>query len=219
MIWLVLVAGAYLLGAVSWSLLVVRVLKGFDVRTAGSGNAGATNVLRTAGTVPALAVLVLDVAKGVVPVLGLRALAAPGPVVGAAAVAAVVGHVFPVYHSFRGGKGVATATGAMVALAPPPALVAALVFAVVAAATRYVGLASITAVGLYPLLVFAAGRAGWIAPPAAWLLASAAAVALLVIAAHRDNISRLLAGTEHRLGEVEPETAEGPGTADRGGIG
>ena len=196
----------------------MRALRGFDIRTAGSGNAGATNVLRTAGRWPAVAVLVLDIAKGLLPVLVARALAAPGPVVGAVAVAAVVGHVFPAYHSFRGGKGVATATGAMVALAPPPALLAALVFALVAAATRYVALASITAVGLYPLLVFAAGRAGWIAPPPAWLLASAGLIALLVVAAHHDNISRLQAGTEHRLGDAEPDP-EDPGTPGRGEVG
>ena len=184
MIWLALVAGAYLLGAVSWSLLIVRALKGFDVRTAGSGNAGATNVLRLAGPAPAVAVLVLDVAKGAAPVLVARALAAPGPVIGAAAVAAVVGHVFPAYHSFRGGKGVATAAGAMAALALRPTLLALGIFVAVVAATRY-------------------GRVGWTAPPPAWLLASAAAVAVLVVAAHRENIARLQAGTEHRLGAGE----------------
>jgi glycerol-3-phosphate acyltransferase PlsY len=226
-IWLALVAAAYLLGAVSWSLLIVRAFEGFDIRTVGSGNAGATNVLRNVGAAPAVAVLALDVAKGVVPVLTARALQAPGAVVGAAAVAAVVGHVFPVYHSFRGGKGVATAAGAMGALALGPALLAAVAFALVVAATRYVSLASMTAVGLFPLLIFAAGSAGWIAPPPAWLLASAAAVALLVIAAHHQNIRRLLAGTEEPLGRgtsdhgtpdreaPEPGTPE-PGTPDRG---
>ncbi len=205
MIWIPLILGAYLLGAVSFSLLIVKALRGIDIRTVGSGNAGATNVLRAAGAKPALAVLFLDIAKGALPVLCARALGAPGPVVGAAAVAAVLGHVAPVYYGFRGGKGVATATGAMASLAPWAALAAAGIFALVVITTRYVSLASVAAVGLFPVLIYAAGRLGWRAPAPPWLLVAAAAVAVLVVVMHRANIRRLLSGSENRLGDRREE--------------
>lgn len=185
----------------SFSLLIVRALRGIDVRDVGSGNAGATNVLRAAGVKPALAVLFLDVAKGAVPVLTARALGAPGPIVGAAAVAAVVGHVLPVYYNFHGGKGVATATGAMASLAPPAALAAIAVFVLVVSATRYVSLASITAIGVFPVWIYAGAAAGWWPPAPLWLLTSATAVALLVVIMHRANIRRLLGGHEPRFGD------------------
>lgn len=206
MTWGVLILAAYLVGAISFSLIVVRALRGIDVRTTGSGNAGATNVLRTAGAGPAFLVLVLDVAKGALPVAAARLLEAPGPVIGAAAVAAVLGHVFPVYYGFRGGKGVATATGALAVLAPVPALAALAVFALVVTATRYVSLASITAAALFPLLILAAGGLGWAPPAPPWLLASSAAIAALIVFMHRANVRRLLAGTENRFGR--PEEAE-----------
>src|SRR5262249_55669760 len=113
-----LVAGAYLLGSISWSYLLVWLLQGRDVRTVGSGNAGATNAMRAAGKGVGVAVLLLDVGKGVAAIEVARALEAPPPVVGAAAVAVVLGHVYPVFFGFRGGKGVATSAGAMGALAP-----------------------------------------------------------------------------------------------------
>ncbi len=200
MSWLALVAGAYLLGAVSFSLVVVWLLKGIDLRTVGSGNAGATNVLRTAGTGPALAVLLLDVGKGVAAVAVARALGAPGPVVGAAAAAAVAGHIFPIYHGFRGGKGIATLCGAMGVLAPRPALLAALIFVLVLAATRYVSLASMTGAGLFPILIYLSGRIGWTGPAPPWLLITTALIAILVIAKHSANVRRLIAGSENRFG-------------------
>lgn len=216
MIWTALILASYLLGAVSFSLLMVRALKGIDIRTTRSGNAGATNVLRTVGAGPAAAVLALDVAKGVASVLAARALAAPGPVVGAAAVAAVVGHIFPVYFGFRGGKGVATGVGAMATLALRPALLAALAFALVVAATRYVALGSITAAGLFPVLIFVSGRAGWISTPPLWLLVSGTAIALLIIVMHRDNIRRLIIGREHKLGQRESTGEAGSGEIGTG---
>jgi len=199
--WLALVAGSYLLGSVSFSVLIVRAVRGFDLRERGSGNAGATNTLRTAGPVAAVAVLLLDVGKGVAAVLAARALGAPGPVVGAAAGAAVVGHTFPLYYGLRGGKGVATATGALGTLAPLPALPAAAVFFAVVAATRYVSLGSICALALFPAFVYLAGRVGWTEPAPGWLLATAAGVAALVVGKHRGNLERLIAGEENRLGE------------------
>ncbi len=204
MSWALLVLAAYLLGSISFSLLIVRSMRGFDVREQGSGNAGATNVLRLVGRGPAAAVLLLDVAKGVVPVLTARALGAPGPVVGLTAVATVVGHVFPVFHGFRGGKGVATVTGALGSLAPWPALLSLAVFVVVVAATRYVALGSIAAVTGFPLWIWLGGRTEWTPPPPVWLMASAVAIALLIVGKHGVNVRRMLAGTEHRLGDSRP---------------
>ncbi len=195
-----LVAAAYLLGSISFSLLIVRLLEGFDLRDHGSGNAGATNVLRLAGAGPAAAVLLFDVAKGVVPVQVARALDAPGSVVGGAALAAVVGHVFPVFHGFRGGKGVATVAGALGSLAWVPAGVALVVFLTVVTASRYVSLASVVTVASFPMLLHLCARVGWTPPPPDWLTASAVAIAVLVAARHRDNFRRLAAGAEHRLG-------------------
>ncbi len=199
-----LVLIAYLVGSISFSVLIVRDRAGFDVRDRGSGNAGATNVLRLVGKGPAAAVLLLDVAKGVAPVVLARFLEAPGPIAGGAALASVAGHAFPVFHGFRGGKGVATAAGALGSLALGPAGLAALVFTAATAATRYVSLASVTAVTSFPVLLYLCGRAGWTPAPPTWLFASSLAIAALIAARHSDNFRRLAAGTEHRLGEAEP---------------
>ncbi len=180
-----LVLGAYLLGSISFSLLIVRARAGFDVRDRGSGNAGATNVLRLVGKGPAVVtLLLLDLAGG-------------------AALAAVAGHALPLFHGFRGGKGVATAAGALGCLAPGPAGLAALVFAVVIVATRYVSLGSVTAVASFPVLLYVCAAADWTPTPPGWLLASSLAIAILIAARHRDNLRRLAAGTERRFGESE----------------
>jgi glycerol-3-phosphate acyltransferase PlsY len=195
------VVGAYLLGSVSWSYLVVKAREGKDVRTVGSGNAGATNVLRAAGKGPAVIVLLLDVTKGVLAVMVARILQAAPPVVGAAAVAVVLGHVFPVFLGFRGGKGVATSAGALGALAPAALLVALLVFAAVVAWKRYVSLGSMVAAASMPLLAWIGQRLGWIAGDDPWTIAASAAIALIVIGKHRSNLRRLWQGVEPRLGE------------------
>ena len=199
-----LVLGAYLLGSISFSLLIVRYRRGFDLRDHGSGNAGASNVLRLAGKGPAAAALLLDVAKGVAPVQLGRALDAPGAWIGAASVAAVVGHVFPVFHGFRGGKGVATVAGALGSLALLPACLALGVFSSVLAASRYISLASVAAVAGFPLLLYLCAGAGWTPAPPGWLVASAVVIAALIAFKHRDNFRRLAAGTEHRLGDPAP---------------
>lgn len=198
---LALIAGAYLLGSVSFGYLVVWLLRGVDVRSLGSGNPGATNVLRIAGPVPALAVLLLDLGKGGAMILVGRWLGAPDTVLGLAAVAAVVGHVLPLYFGFRGGKGVATTFGAAACLSPGGAVLAALVFILVVGWKRYVSLGSIAAAGSFPMLVYLGGRAGWFEAPGTALLLSAAALGALVVLRHRDNIERLLAGVERKLGE------------------
>jgi len=197
----VVVLGAYLLGSVSWSYLVVKAREGKDVRTVGSGNAGATNVLRAAGKGPAVIVLLLDVTKGVLAVMVARILQAAPPVIGAAAVAVVLGHVFPVFLGFRGGKGVATSAGALGALAPAALLVALLVFTAVVAWKRYVSLGSMAAAASMPLLAWIGQRLGWIAGDDPWTIAASAAIALIVIVKHRSNLHRLWQGVEPRLGE------------------
>lgn len=198
--WVLLLAAAYLLGSVSFSYLIVRILKGEDVRRVGSGNAGATNVLRIAGVWPAATALVLDVGKGVAAVAAARLLEASPAVAAGAAVAVVVGHVFPIFFEFRGGKGVATATGALGTLVPAAAVGAAAVFAVVVAVSRYVSVASVAAAAAFPALVALVQRAGWAGEPGPEALVASLVVAAVVIAKHGENLSRLRAGTEHRLG-------------------
>jgi glycerol-3-phosphate acyltransferase PlsY len=195
------VLGAYVLGSVSWSYLVVKAREGKDVRTVGSGNAGATNVLRAAGRGPAVIVLLLDVTQGVAAVAVARLIEAAPSVVGAAAVAVVLGHVFPVFLGFRGGKGVATSAGALGALTPAALLVALLVFIAVVAWKRYVSLGSMAAAASIPLLAWAGQRLGWVAGEDPWAIAASAAIALIVIVKHRSNVRRLWQGVEPRLGE------------------
>src|SRR6185295_10678549 len=206
------VAGAYLLGSVSFSVLIVRLLQGLDVRTVGSGNAGATNVLRAAGRKAGVIVLALDVAKGVTAVAVPRALDASPSLVGGAAVAVVLGHVFPVFFGFRGGKGVATSAGALGTLAPAAMALGLVVFVLVVAWKRYVSLGSIVTAALLPLLVVLCQRLGWVKGNDTWLVVPAAAIALIIIARHARNLRRLRQGTEPRLGErrsVPAEEAEG----------
>lgn len=198
--WLGLVAGSYLLGSLSFSLAVVWLLQRADVRKLGSGNAGATNVLRAAGRWPALLVLLLDIAKGIVPVRVARALGAPSEVVAAAAFAVIVGHVFPLFFGFRGGKGVATGFGAFVSLLPLPAGAALAIFLAVVATTRYVSVGSILAALSVPVFAVLFARAGWIAPSPPIALALASATASVVVLKHLGNLQRLFAGTERRLG-------------------
>jgi glycerol-3-phosphate acyltransferase PlsY len=193
--------GAYLLGSVSWSTVIVRAVQGLDIRTVGSGNAGASNVLRAAGRKPAAFVLLLDVAKGAAAVLASRALAAAPPVVAGTAVAVVLGHVYPVFFGFRGGKGVATAAGSLGALAPIAMLLGLAVFVLVVAWKRYISLGSMVTVALFPFLVGLGEWAGWGTAGRPWPMVAAAAIAVLVIVKHRANLRRLARGTEPHLGE------------------
>lgn len=197
----VLLAGSYLLGSVSFGLLVVRLRDRVDLRTRGSGNPGATNVLRTSGHWAALLVLLLDIAKGIAPVRLAQMLGTSTEVAAGAGLAAIGGHVFPVWFGFRGGRGVATGFGAFVALFPLAGATALALFVTVLAATRYVSLASIVAAASVPgLVAFVAGR-GWSAPVSPTTLLLAGASAALVLLRHRANLRRLFGGTEPRLGE------------------
>jgi glycerol-3-phosphate acyltransferase PlsY len=182
----------YLAGSVPFAFLLAR-RRGIDVRIAGSGNVGAANVLRTTGTGRAVAVMALDVAKGALAVVLAHltnAGAAPTALTGAAA---VVGHVYPVWLRFHGGKGVAVAAGAFAVLTPAATGVAALLFLVMVWSTRYVSLGSITATVTLPAAAWATG-----APLA--VVVAAAATAALILFRHRANIRRLRAGTERRMG-------------------
>lgn len=189
-----LIALAYLVGGVPFALLLARRIKGTDVRYSGSGNVGAANVLRTTGIRAAVPVLVLDFSKGFGIVFLAQRLGIDSATQGIIAVAAVTGHVFPVWLRFRGGKGVATACGAFAALTPTAALAAVFAFAVIVWRTRYVSVGSMVAAVLLPPLAYATGAPGPI-------VLSSLGVAVLVLARHRPNAQRLSSGREIRLGE------------------
>jgi glycerol-3-phosphate acyltransferase PlsY len=197
-----LIAVAYLLGSIPFGYLIVRAKSGGDVRETGSGGTGATNVTRRAGKWAGVLTLALDALKGAVAVLLTRWLLAPGFGidwwVAAAALAVVAGHVFPVWLRFRGGKGVATGLGAFLCLVPLAVACAAVAFVVVAWATRYVSLGSITATALMPVFVWllcARGVEGEHSQP---LVAASVACGALIIFMHRANIGRLLRGSESK---------------------
>ncbi|HYG61360.1 MAG TPA: glycerol-3-phosphate 1-O-acyltransferase PlsY [Thermoanaerobaculia bacterium] len=198
---LAIIAAAYLVGSIPWSYLIVRLRQGMDIRAVGSGNVGATNVLRTAGKGAGIVALLLDAGKGVAVVLVTRALDAPAYVVCVSAVAVVLGHVFPVFLRFRGGKGVATAAGALGALAPVVLALSLLGFVVIVLWKRYVSLGSILAAALFPVFAWIGSRLGWVRHEGAWVVLSSAAIAAVVLARHASNLRRLLKGTERRLGE------------------
>jgi glycerol-3-phosphate acyltransferase PlsY len=219
---ILLPAVAYLLGAVPFGLILCRTIKGVDIREHGSRNIGATNAGRVCGWPFFFLTFGLDFAKGAVPTFVFAWAAARGvgpwkPIEGTMApsmmfdlvgvfcgIGAILGHTFPVYVRFRGGKAVATSFGVFVALAPVAALIALGVWAVVFLAFRYVSLASMTAAVTAPVAYTVQHRAelGRRLP----VLGFAAAVALLVVVRHRANIGRLLRGEESRVGGKKPDT-------------
>ena len=188
-------AVSYLLGSIPFGLILVRIFRGQDVRLTGSGNIGATNVARSS---PALGVLtlVLDALKGLAAVALTRAFF-PGrsALAGVAALFAIVGHIFPVWLKFRGGKGVATALGSFALLAPRALLVTMGIFIAVVLVFRRVSLGSILAVALFPLLAWLLHDYG----EAPLMLLMMALASALIVARHHQNIRRLLAGTEPRF--------------------
>jgi acyl phosphate:glycerol-3-phosphate acyltransferase len=194
---------AYLLGSVPFGYLLVRIFQGADIRSSGSGNIGATNVARSSPAL-GLVTLVLDAAKGFSAVALATALngAASGlqarySAIALAALMAVVGHMFPVWLRFRGGKGVATGVGAFVAIVPKAILLAFFVFATVLALFRYVSFASVVAASVLPAAIFVMYvRPDW---NMVAILASSVIVCLLIVVKHSGNMARLLAGTEPRF--------------------
>ncbi len=205
-VYVLVIAASYLLGAVPWGLLIGRWSRGVDIRETGSGNIGSSNVLRTAGAKAAVAALLLDVAKGAVPVLAARAIADAAGMTSAqgaglqasAALAALAGHSWPVYLKFSGGKGVATGVGGLFVLYPLGGLVALVSALVLMRLTRYISLGSIIGVtiGAGSLVLF------WLRGDFHWAYALHGLVGwAIIVGRHHGNIRRLLSGTEARLGD------------------
>jgi acyl phosphate:glycerol-3-phosphate acyltransferase len=204
---LLFVVLGYLLGTIPTGYLVGR-LRGIDVRAVGSGNIGATNVLRAVGPWAAIVVVIVDPLKGVAAVALPAALGVDLWIVAATALATVLGNTYNVFLRFRGGKGVATSVGVFMVVDPLVTVLAIALFAIVLWTARYVSLASVVGVAVAPLLVLARGSD---LP----VLLLAFAVAAVVIVRHADNIGRLRAGVERRLGERGPPpagVAAAPGT-------
>lgn len=207
LIYLLTAIGAYLLGSIPFGFLVAKA-RGVDIRSAGSGNIGATNAMRVLGKPAGIAVLLLDAAKGYaavkfLPLLLLKVLPAsfPGPVMLPllAGICAVLGHNYTCWLKFKGGKGIATTAGVYLALAPWALLIALVVFLLAVAVTRYVSVGSIAAAIALPAAV-------WIKPPHDHCLGLVTtALGVLAIYKHKTNIQRLRAGTENRLGSKTKE--------------
>lgn len=196
---------AYLLGSILGSLVVGRLRGGVDIRKVGSGNPGGTNALRTQGKMFALWVMIIDVGKGILAVTVIPSFAAPGMTVDPAvdrdlilysvAFAAILGHVYPLWHDFKGGKGGATAAGIICVLAPQLGIVLIVIWLAIIALTGFVGLATMSA---------AVGAAAFVGVTSAatnsGLFAFTLATAVLIVYTHRENIRRMRAGTETRMG-------------------
>lgn len=202
--WILSISLAYLLGSIPFGYLLVRIFRNEDIRQHGSGNIGATNVARSGAKGLGLATLLLDMAKAYLAVVIARRVGAANyDLAVAAAVAAVIGHVYPVWLEFRGGKGVASALGVFLALTWPSGLAILLVFVAVFALTRYVSLASIVASASFPLFGF-----HFVAQRTPMVIFGFLFIPLLIVVKHHGNIRRLLSGTESRFG-----SKLGPGTA------
>lgn len=218
---------AYLLGSINTSIILSKSLYGSDIRSSGSGNAGATNMLRTHGKGMAIATLACDILKGSLAVVlasAVQAMCAPSIGVSAAlsgveqflfanlkyvaGVFAVLGHDFPLYFGFRGGKGVATSLGVVLALNPSVGLIVCAAALIVMAVSRYVSLGSVTAAGIYPFVLFTYLLASGNIEDGIGHIIMAIILAMLLIGKHHANIKRLLNGTESRLFEKKkPENS------------
>jgi glycerol-3-phosphate acyltransferase PlsY len=217
-IYFIVAAVAYLLGSIPFGYLLVRIFRGEDIRQSGSGNIGATNVVRSGAKGLGIATLALDALKGALAVC-LAALVAGSKynlcgdffqhpcapalrLMSLAAICAVLGHVFPVWLRFKGGKGVATGLGVFCVLFPKAILVALAIFILVVAITRYISLGSILGAIAFPVAAYFMQNADWLS------LFLASGVSLIIVLKHHQNISRLLAGTENRFGGNKSQVAE-----------
>jgi glycerol-3-phosphate acyltransferase PlsY len=189
-----LVVIAYLVGSVPTAYLLVRMAVGQDIRTRGSGNVGGTNALRTAGWRIGITVTLIDVVKGVLAVWLMRLYNPESGWVAAAVLAAVLGHCYPVWLKFRGGKGVATGFGAFLEIAPLSALAALGLWFVVLAIARWVSLASMVASAAFPLLLKLIDR------PDLKTLAAVSVAAVVIVLRHVSNMRKIVAGEEARIG-------------------
>lgn len=205
-LYLIIAIIAYLLGSIPFGYVLVRVFRGEDIRLTGSGNIGATNVARSGAKGLGAATLLLDALKGLVAVWIASRLAAGEPsalpYMSAAALAAVLGHMFPVWLGFKGGKGVATALGVFILLFPNALLVSLAIFILIVAATRYVSLGSILAAIAFPIAGYLIDHANWQALLPVWV------VVALIVMKHHQNIRRLLTGNEHRFGSSKTAVPE-----------
>jgi glycerol-3-phosphate acyltransferase PlsY len=189
---LLLLLAAYLLGGVPFGYLLVRLKTGQDVRAMGSGNIGATNVLRTTGRAFGVLTLLLDIAKGWLAVWATGRFTANDPNwMAAAGVAVVLGHAFPVFLKFQGGKAVASFVGVALGLAPLALLAVVIIFVLVVARTRFISLGSILGAALFPLAVWLLYHPGW---P---VMLAVAFCGFFIVWRHKSNIERLRAGTEN----------------------
>ena len=198
---------SYLIGAIPFGYLAGKTLKGIDIRDHGSGNIGATNVLRTLGTATGIIVLLLDAGKGVLSVLVLATLTGrvsaldPYTLKALCGAAAIAGHDWPVFLRFRGGKGVATGLGVFLSITPIYALAGLALFLLAVIMTRHVSVGSLVLAACFPIFMLIAGKPAWYSGLGFFWLAS-------VLYLHRENILRLLRGTESRIGQkpqVSPE--------------
>ncbi len=185
-------AVGYFLGSIPFAFLLTRS-RGIDLRNVGSRSVGAANVLRTAGVVPAIAVVLLDAGKGALAVLAARLMTDDLVIVMAAGLAAIIGHIYPVWLGFSGGNGVAAAAGVFAMLAPFTTMIAALVFVGAVFVTRFISAGSMAAA----IALAVAAAVGNVPGPVA---AGAIIAAIIIIQRHRDNLTRLIAGTERRIG-------------------
>jgi glycerol-3-phosphate acyltransferase PlsY len=187
---------AYLLGSIPFGYLIVKMKSGRDVREVGSRSIGATNVMRAAGRAGGILTFLLDVGKGFVAVLIAQRLFPENEwVIAFAAMAAILGHVFPVFLKFKGGKGVATGVGVFLAIFPQAVAAVLVIFVIVVWLSRYISLGSIIATGAFPVVAYFMGQHVLSAP----VLVATALGAILIVVKHHENIRRLLRGTENKF--------------------
>jgi glycerol-3-phosphate acyltransferase PlsY len=204
--YVIVAAIAYLLGSIPFGYILVRLFRKQDVRTIGSGNIGATNVARSGAKGLGILTLILDAAKGYAAVFmipNVTSVGGPNHFIAAAiaAIFAILGHMYPVWLKFKGGKGVATGVGVFLALAPAAVGLVLVIFIAIVWFSRYVSLGSIIATAAFPVLAWALYRNS----KSPVIFIAAAFAAFMIIAKHHQNIRRLLAGTEHRLGEKKQQ--------------
>ncbi len=188
----ILIIAAYILGSIPFGIICARLFGGVDPRTTGSRNIGATNVRRSAGKTAAACTLILDILKGALPVLTARAFGLPYGVIAIIGSAAFLGHLYPVFLGFKGGKGVATACGVMFVISPIATAIALCIFIIVVALKKYVSLASIAAALSMPLSLYLLRTPGD-------YIGLGLFIAFFIILKHKANIIRLLSGVENKI--------------------
>jgi glycerol-3-phosphate acyltransferase PlsY len=193
------IAVSYLIGSVPVGLIVAKLLGGSDPRSSGSGNIGATNVNRTLGKGAGIATLLGDMLKGAAPTYYAIYYVGGTDIISLVALAAIVGHLFPIYLGFKGGKGVATTFGVLIVVSPLAALICALVFALIVIIFRYVSLGSMYAAVTMPLALA-------LVPGSLYFVPVSVLIAMLIVYKHKGNIKRLKEGTENKVGRAKVES-------------